>query len=315
MRNRVRLLGLLLAVSLMALVGIAGPARADLSACTTANECGVYALTSSTAYWATQPPQGTPVVMDAYEANAFGGYITYHEYSTDPRPECAAAVQRFKFSWSFEPEVSTVFGKTNTVLAMMKTLWEGDGGSTCIDENPFVWIKAGGRYGASEAQQVNGDTFKFGFANAGGENRLQFNGGAAYFPTLSMNWPLYPTGGFEIVPEFKYYGHPMSIVYVYDRQPDGKPVLAPATPTIGVTAVNGRGALGIDVEPTQGDDYYVLRIQRRTSGGWVTLARVYRTIGPDETRVVDLPAGTYRVLIQATSDYGRGVSASVRLTR
>ena len=30
----------------------------------------------------------------------------------------------------------------------------------------------------------------FGFANAGGENRLYFNGGSAYFPTMSMNWPL-----------------------------------------------------------------------------------------------------------------------------
>lgn len=319
MRNIARLLIVLGAALPVTVVGAAGQARADLSACTAANECGLYSLTGANAYSEAQPPDGTPVHVDAYEANAFGGYITFHEYSTDPRPECAASVQRFKFSWAFEPEVTTVFGRTNSVLAMMKTQWEGDGGSTCIDENPFIWIKTGGRYGPSDSQQVNGDTFKFGFANQGGENRLYFNGGSAYFPTLSMNWPLYSTGGFSIVPEFKYYGHPMSIVYVYARVPDGTSPSAStpgAAPTVTVTAIGGRNLLNVRVEPALRDDHYLLAVQRRGSdGSWVTLTRTYWTMGTDEARVIDLPAGTYRVLVKATSGHGSSLSRPVRLVR
>lgn len=314
MRNAIRMVGVVVSASMLMLGGVVGPGNAD-TGCTAANECGTYSLTGANVYWASQPPEGTSVHMDSYDANAVGGYISFHMNSTYPSPECSSAVQRFRFSWTFEPEVSVVSGKTNTPLTMVKALWEGDSGGACIDENPFVWIKAGGQYGPSETQQVNGDTFKFGFADQGGENRMYFNGGGSYFPTMSMNWPLYSSGGFSIIPEIKYFGHPMSIVYVYARMPDNQ-VSASGAASITVTPVNDRGALKVQVTPSLGDGYWVLRVQRRLAdGSWLTLARAYRTIGADETRVIDLPRGVYRVLTKATSAHPSVTSTAVRLVR
>ena len=41
-----------------------------------------------------------------------------------------------------------------------------------------------------------------------------------------MNWPLYATGGFEIMPSIRGFGNPFSIVYAYLRVPDDQPPVA-----------------------------------------------------------------------------------------
>jgi hypothetical protein len=190
----------------------------------------------------------------------------------------------------------------------MTTQWEGDDGTQCVNEDPFVWIRSGGRYGSGEAQQVSGDTFKLSFVNQGGENRNYFSGNySSINPTIRMNAPMYATGGFEIMPNIKYFGNPMSIVYVYQRV---------ETPTVKVRAVRNRSALQVDIDPNLGAGAYRFQIQaRKGDGSWATLSRVYRTQGASETRLVDLPRGVYRVVTVPASGAAPVYSTAVRLLR
>jgi hypothetical protein len=291
-------------------VGMIGAVAAD-PVCNAANECGTYKLATISQYWNSPPPDGTPVsiVDSAYDSQ--GGDIVFRIRSTDTSAACVGASQVFRFSWTFDRDVTTLSGKSGTTLALMTTEWEGEAGDQCVNEDPFVWIRSGGRYGSGEAQQVSGDTFKLTFVNQGGENRNYSSGNySSINPTISMNGPLYATGGFEIMPNIKYFGNPMSIVYVYQRVPDGQ------TPTVKVRAVHNKGALLVDVDPNLGAGSYRFQIQvRKSDGSWATLSRVYRTQGANETRLVDLPRGVYRVMAQPKSGSGAGYSSAVRLVR
>lgn len=198
----------------------------------------------------------------------------------------------------------------------MPVQWEGDAGNACVDENPFVWIRSGGRYGPNEVDQVKGDTFQMSFANQGGENRIYFDGGGAYAPTIGMNWPLYPTGGFEILLEVRNFGHPMGIVYRYDRVPDDQVVVPTNTPTVQAKAISGRSLLWVDVDPNQGSAHWTFQVQvRGPDGTWTALPRTFATRGGDETRTLNLPKGVYRVVTKPKDGYAAGYSSEVRLVR
>lgn len=319
MTSTIGRLGILVASSALVSAGMVGGAAADPT-CNAANECGIYKLATISEYWGGTAPTDGLVRIDKTEYNSRGGYIAFSQRSTSSAAECVGAVQHFKFSWVFTPDVTTLAGRSGNNLALMSTLWEGDTGNACVDEDPFVWIRSGGRYGQVESEITRGDTFKLSFVNQGGENRVYFKGEGSSSPTIAMNWPLYATGGIEIMPAIRNFGNPMSIVYVYQRQPDDQaPAPTPSSspsPSVKVSAVLHRGALRVDIDPNEGSGYWTFQIQRQNAdGSWTTLVRTYRTLGSEETRTINLRRGVYRVMTQPKYGYGVGYSAPVQLLR
>ncbi len=72
----------------------------------------------------------------------------------------------------------------------------------------------------------------------------------------------------------------------------------------------------MDVDPDLSAGSWAFRVQRqRDDGSWRTLRTTYRTHGPDETRILDLPRGTYRVRVLPRMGLTEATSAPVTLTR
>jgi subtilisin family serine protease len=93
------------------------------------------------------------------------------------------------------------------------------------------------------------------------------------------------------------------------RMPGGLPI-----PSVGVEvrsdATGGRVLVDVDPDLTAGA--WQFRVQRqRTDGSWRTLKPTYRTRGSHETRLVDLPRGTYRVRVQPRSGFRATSSTAV----
>lgn len=91
------------------------------------------------------------------------------------------------------------------------------------------------------------------------------------------------------------------------------------TTTKGRITVKARGVaksskLRLDVDPDRARGGYGVKIQRHAKGSWKT-ARKVRTKGPRELRVVNLPRGTYRVVVPAQSGLLGARSGKVRLVR
>lgn len=71
----------------------------------------------------------------------------------------------------------------------------------------------------------------------------------------------------------------------------------------------------IDVDPHKGSGYWTFAVQRaQADGSWATL-RSYRTKGRAETRTIDLPAGTYRVVVAAKYGYQGATSGEMTLVK
>ena len=86
--------------------------------------------------------------------------------------------------------------------------------------------------------------------------------------------------------------------------------------TVAAVANAEKSKLVVNVDPDKGSGYWTLRVQRqRASGSWRTLSRTYRTIGATETRTINLPAGTYRVRVNAKYGHRVTTSAAVTLVR
>ncbi len=86
-------------------------------------------------------------------------------------------------------------------------------------------------------------------------------------------------------------------------------------PTVVVRAAMGRSRLWVDVDPNKGRGYWTFQVQkRRTDGSWRALS-TYRTYGTRETRLLNLPKGTYRVWVRPKYGYSGAMSKSVRLIR
>jgi hypothetical protein len=89
-------------------------------------------------------------------------------------------------------------------------------------------------------------------------------------------------------------------------------------PKVGVAlAANAdRSKLVVNVDPDKGSGYWTFRVQRqRANRTWTTLRTTYRTRGVTETRTVNLPAGTYRVRVNAKYGYRVTTSAPATLVR
>ena len=98
-------------------------------------------------------------------------------------------------------------------------------------------------------------------------------------------------------------------------------ILTPTTPTtpskptaVIATAVNSASRLFVDVNPSRGSGYWSFRVQSLTSGRWTTRPTTYRTQGTAETATINLPKGTYRVIVLAKGSV-IGTSARVTLVR
>ena len=88
------------------------------------------------------------------------------------------------------------------------------------------------------------------------------------------------------------------------------------SPSVGVKPVGRQGKLYVDVNPNMGKRYWTFAVQRlQSDGAWVTRAKTYRTSGTKETRTLNLPKGTYRVVVKPEHGYRGCTSAPVRLRR
>jgi hypothetical protein len=85
---------------------------------------------------------------------------------------------------------------------------------------------------------------------------------------------------------------------------------------VAVAATGGASKLGVNVDPDKGSGYWTFQVQRKkANGSWTTLKKVYRTKGRAETRTINLPAGTYRVRVNAKFGYRGTTSTAVTLIR
>ncbi|MGB7981644.1 MAG: hypothetical protein WCF36_12720 [Candidatus Nanopelagicales bacterium] len=90
----------------------------------------------------------------------------------------------------------------------------------------------------------------------------------------------------------------------------------PATPVVvKVKATNGKSKLYVDVNPNKGSGYWKFQVQKqRVDGHWKPV-KTYKTKGSKETRTINLPKGTYRVVVRAKYNYAETTSTPVTLKR
>jgi chitodextrinase len=98
------------------------------------------------------------------------------------------------------------------------------------------------------------------------------------------------------------------------------PAPAPAPPAapsaaVKVRAASGASKLSVDVNPNKGRGYWTFKVQRQNpNGSWKSL-KSYKNHGSRETRSINLPKGTYRVVVRAKYGYAETPSAPVHLKR
>ena len=95
--------------------------------------------------------------------------------------------------------------------------------------------------------------------------------------------------------------------------PGGVPI---PSAVVTVTSMASGSRLGVDIDPDLSAGAWTLRVERqRADGSWRTLPATYRTRGARETRIVDLPRGTYRVRVGTRMGLTEATSVPVTLTR
>jgi len=89
----------------------------------------------------------------------------------------------------------------------------------------------------------------------------------------------------------------------------------PAPPRIAllVSAVRKKSRLRVDIGPDLNPSNYRFTVQERKGRKWRTVRRT-QTLGPQDLMVIDLPRGTYRVVVPRQHDMP-GAEATVRLRR
>ncbi len=95
--------------------------------------------------------------------------------------------------------------------------------------------------------------------------------------------------------------------------PGGLPI---PSAVVTVRAAESGSELGVDIDPDLNAGSWPFRVQRqRADGSWSTLPANYRTQGARETRLLDLPRGTYRVRVPSRFGLTPTVSPPVTLIR
>ena len=90
---------------------------------------------------------------------------------------------------------------------------------------------------------------------------------------------------------------------------------SPAPVTVKVKATSRKSKLYVDVNPTAGDGYFTFQVQRaRADGTWKPL-KTYRTKGYKENRTINLPKGTYHVVVSPAWGWAGATSSNAYLKR
>jgi hypothetical protein len=93
------------------------------------------------------------------------------------------------------------------------------------------------------------------------------------------------------------------------------PLVLTSQPTVTASANASGNAVDVDIEPNLENAAWQFTVERRTeSNGWMPVGS-YATRGPDETASVNLPAGSYRVVVPAQGTAREATSAVVVLTK
>ena len=95
--------------------------------------------------------------------------------------------------------------------------------------------------------------------------------------------------------------------------PRPAPVRKPAV-RVSARPVSHARKLAVDVDPDKGRGFWTFTVQKRTKGAWSSIGS-YRTHGQRETRVINLPKGSYRVVVSAKYGYRAAASTVVTLKR
>lgn len=227
-RQAAPIAALLIAVLLTVLV-VAGPVAAA--------DAATYKLVDIKKYYVPgeNPTADASVRIDSLNYDSRGGSIEFTHRSIATSGDCVGKVQHFKFSWVFNKDVGTLSGREGDPLVVTSTKWEGDSGTPCLDENPFVWIKSGGIWGKGPNDAAADYLFNLNFVNPGGENRVYFKGEGASNPTISFNKFISETGAISInpylrIPYSNTLGPSLSVVYVYQKVPDAPTVTGTTAP-------------------------------------------------------------------------------------
>jgi hypothetical protein len=97
----------------------------------------------------------------------------------------------------------------------------------------------------------------------------------------------------------------------------GNPSTAKPVPSasVKVKAKSSKSKLFVDVNPNKGKGFWRFQVQRQQADkSWKPLKN-YKTKGSKETRTINLPKGTYRVVVVAKYGYAQATSGSVTLKR
>ena len=87
------------------------------------------------------------------------------------------------------------------------------------------------------------------------------------------------------------------------------------TTTVKVAAISRASEIRVSINQTSSSGQRSFTVQVRNGSRWKTLAGTYTTKGSAGVRVLNLPKGTYRVVVKAKSLYEATTSGSVKLLR
>lgn len=91
--------------------------------------------------------------------------------------------------------------------------------------------------------------------------------------------------------------------------PSAPPVVVKVKPR------SGKSKLFVNVNPNQGSGFTLFQVQKKRANGTWKALKTYRTKGSTETRKIDLPKGTYQVVVRAKDGFAETTSKSVKLKR
>lgn len=98
-------------------------------------------------------------------------------------------------------------------------------------------------------------------------------------------------------------------------QPAPKPVPKGPAVKVKAKAVSKKSKLAVDVDPNKGKGFWTFQVQRLERTGRWTPLKTYSTTGTKEKRTVNLPKGTYRVVVAAKYGYRTTPSGAVVLKK
>ena len=96
--------------------------------------------------------------------------------------------------------------------------------------------------------------------------------------------------------------------------PGGLQAQAPGASTK-VKATSGQSKLSVDVNPNKGTGYWTFQVHKQRADGTWSPLKTYKTHGGKETRTINLPKGTYQVVVNAKYGHQGTTSAPVYLKK